>query len=81
MPENVQKLPVGYSGRVIIYLESLGVIAKAMVGGIFPGAARVSNARPDYAINAPEPGIRSPESAESKGRCCCLCGNGGINGR
>ena len=80
-PENIQELPVGYSGRVVIYLESLGMIAKAIVGGIFLGAARISNARANNSIDSPEPGIRSPESAQSKSRRCCLCGYGGINGR
>jgi hypothetical protein len=80
-PENIQELPVGYSGRVVIYLDSLGMIAKAVVGGILLCAARVANARANYSINSPEPGIRSPESAQSKGRRCCLCGYGGINGR
>ena len=66
-PENIQKLPVGYSGRVVVYLESLGMIAKAVVGGIFLCAARVSNARANNSIDSPEPGIRSPESPHAKG--------------
>ena len=80
-PENIQKLAVGYSIRVVIYLESLGMIAKAVVGGIFLCAARVANARANHSIDSPEPGIRSPESAHSKGRRFYLCGYGGINGR
>jgi hypothetical protein len=80
-PENIQKLPEGYSGWVVIYLESLGMIAKAVVGGIFFCAARVANARANNSIDSPEPGIRSPESAHSKGRRFYLCGYGGINGR
>ena len=80
-PENIQELPVGYSIRVVIYLESLGMIAKAVVGGIFLCAARVANARANNSIDSPEPGIRSPESAQSKGRRFYLCGYGGINGR
>ena len=80
-PENIQELAVGYSDRVVIYLEGLGMIAKAVIGGIFLCAARVANARANNSIDSPEPGIRSPESAHSEGRRCCLCGYGGINGR
>ena len=80
-PENIQKLAEGYSGRVVIYLESLGMIAKAVVGGIFLCAARVANARANNTIDSPEPGIRTPESAHRKGRRFYLGGYGGINGR
>jgi hypothetical protein len=80
-PENIQKLPVGDSGRVVIYLESLGMISKAVVGGISLCAARVANARANNSIDSPEPGIRSPESAHSKGRRFYLCGYGVINRR
>jgi hypothetical protein len=80
-PENIQKLAVGYSDRVVIYLESFGMIAKAVVGGIFLCAARVANARADNSIDSPEPGIRTPESAQSKIRGFYPPWNGGINGR
>jgi hypothetical protein len=80
-PENIQKLPVGYSIRVVIYLESLGMIAKAVVGGIFLYAARVANACSNNSIDSPELGIRTPESAHSKGRRFYLCRRGGINCR
>jgi hypothetical protein len=80
-PENIQKLPVGYSIRVVIYLKSLGMIAKAVIGGIFLCAARVANARANNSIDSPELGIRTPESAHSKGRRFYLCRRGGINCR
>jgi hypothetical protein len=80
-PENIQKLPVGYSIRIVIYLESLGMITKAVIGGVFLCAPAVSNARANNSIDSPEPGIRSPESAQSESSRCCLCRRGGINGR
>jgi len=86
-PENIQQLLVCYPCRVKIDLDRFGMIAEAAVCRRVFGAAAVADACPDNALHAPEPGVRSPESAKTEGcglevrryfsvqerHCCFMC--------
>ena len=43
------------------------MITKAQVGWVYFGSAGVANTGIDYAFKTPEPGVWTPESAQSKG--------------
>jgi hypothetical protein len=65
-PENVEQFLVRYSCRVKIYLNRLAVRAQVIIGGIIDVAPRVADASPGDTLDAPEPGVRLPESARAK---------------
>ena len=66
-PEKIQKPAVRDDCRVKVDLDRLRMISNVMVGRIRVGAPRVADARAEYPIEAPEPGVRAPESAKGKG--------------
>jgi hypothetical protein len=68
-PEDIQQQLVGYSCRVVINLDRFGMIAEAAVCRRGFGAAAVADACSNNALYAPEPGVRSPESAKPEGGC------------
>ena len=81
-PEHGQELAVGDTSRVVVNLDCLGVVTEVLISWVPGGAAGVSHAGADYAIETPEPGVRTPESAKGKGGCLypgrsvplnCLC--------
>jgi hypothetical protein len=63
LPEHVQQLPIGYSLRVVIDLDRLGMVSQVMIGRIFLCSSGIPYACADDAWQTPELGIRSPESA------------------
>jgi len=67
VPEDVQQLLIGNSCGIIIDLNRFRMVAEASICRGRFGAAAVAYARTDYALNAPEPGVRPPESAKPKG--------------
>ena len=67
-PEDVQQFLVGDDRRVEIDLDGLGVVAEVVVGGVWPRAAGVPYPGADDALDSPELGIRTPESAQAEGR-------------
>ena len=80
-PEDVQQLLVGDDRRVKIDLDGLGVVTEVAVGGVGLRAARVPYPGADDAVDSPELGIRSPESAQAEGGGLGAGGNCGIQGR
>lgn len=80
-PEDVQQVLVGDDRRVKIDLDGLGVVAEVAVGGVGLRAARVPYPGADDAVDNPELGIRSPESAQAEGGGLGAGGNRGIQGR
>ena len=62
-----QELFVGNSGGIEIYLNRLGVPPKAPVGRILLTATGITDPGSDNTVKAPEPGVRTPESAQGKG--------------
>jgi len=80
-PEDVQQFLVGDDSRVKIDLDGLGVVAEVVVGGVVLSAARVPYPGADDALDSPELGIRTPESAEAEGSGLRAGGNCGIQGR
>ena len=67
LPENIQKFLVGYPYRVIVDLDRLCVITKAVISRIPLCPSPISYTGANNTRNTPEPGVRTPESAESKG--------------
>jgi hypothetical protein len=66
--------------RIKIDLNRFGVIAQPVVGRIFAAAAGVADAGTDNPFDAPKLGVRSPESAQSKGRGFKRSRGGGVYG-
>jgi len=66
-PEEVGQFAVGDLFRVEFDLDRLGMIPQSVIGGVLFRPPRVSDTGPRDAFDAPEPGIRSPESAEGEG--------------
>ena len=57
------------------------MIAQAMVGGILLAAAGVTDPGPPNAFDAPEPGVRPPESTHSESGGTRLGGDDPIDAR
>jgi hypothetical protein len=79
-PEDVQQLLIGDLGGVEFHLDRFRMVADVLVVGVYRLAAGIADARPDDPGNAPEPGVRTPESAQGEGGNFRLCVDGGING-
>ena len=79
-PEDVQQFLVGDDGRIEIDLDGLGVVAEVVVGGVGLGAARVSYPGANNAVDGPELGIRTPESAQGEGGGCVWAGTAASTG-
>lgn len=67
-PEDFEKFPVRNFCRVIFDPDSLGMVSDIIVGGVRGGPPGISHPGAHYAVQKPEPGIRSPESPQGKGR-------------
>lgn len=67
LPEDVQEDRVGNHFRVEIDLDRFCMIPYVVVGWIRLRAARIANTRSHHPLKAPEPGVRTPESAKRKG--------------
>ncbi len=80
-PEDVQQLLVGDNRRVEVDLDGLGVVPEAVVGGVWLGPARIAYPGADNAVESPELGLRTPESAQTEGGGLGLGGDCGIQGR
>jgi len=80
-PEDVQKVPVRDLGGIIIELDRLRVVTKTVIRrGLFRTAGK-ANARSDDTLQAPEPGVGPPKSAQGERGRCGLKRCGGIEGR
>lgn len=64
VPEEVGQFTVGEFFRDEFDLNRFGMIPQIVICRVFFGSSRVSDTGPRDAFNDPEPGIRSPESAE-----------------
>ena len=67
VPENVQQFAVRYTGGVVRYPYCLGMVAKLIVRRVYLGASGITDYGADNSLNTPEPGVRTPESAQGKG--------------
>ena len=67
-PKNRQQLVIGDLRGIIVYLDGLGVIAKIMISGTLFCSSRISHPGAHHAFEDPEPGVRTPESPQGKGR-------------
>ena len=81
LPENRYKLFIRDLGGIIVELDGLSMIAQIMISRIFFSTSRISHPGVHHPFEDPEPGVRTPESPESKrggfgfGRCCRVyCG-------
>ena len=81
VPEDVQKLLVRDNVGVENNLDSFGVVAEMVIGGIRLGTAGVSHPGANNAVDSPKLGIRTPKSAQSEGSGLHFGGHGGIQRR
>ena len=81
VPEDIEQFLVGDAIWVVVDLDRLRVVAKAIVSGIVCAASRVADSRPDDTGETPEPGVRAPESAKREGSRHRLVWCRRINGR
>lgn len=63
VPEQLEKLSVGYHFRVIVNLQRFSMIAEIMIGGILLFPACIAYSGSDNSSYTPEPGVGSPKSA------------------
>lgn len=68
MPENIEELFIRDALRVIVYLYGLCVVSQAVVRRVLLGPSRIAHPGADNSWDAPEPGVRAPESAQGE-RC------------
>ena len=67
LPENQEQIFVRNAVRVVVDLDSLGMISDTAISWIFLLTAGISDPGPDDTVHTPELGVRSPESAHRKG--------------
>jgi hypothetical protein len=65
-PEDIEQIFVRELCRIEVNFYSLSVISKVVVGRILFCSSRIANTSADYTGNDAEPGVRSPESTQSK---------------
>lgn len=68
-PESGQKLLVGDDIRVVLHANGLAVVTDIAVTGIVSCAAGVTHRGADNSLDAPELGVRFPESAQGEVGC------------
>ena len=72
VPKDVQQLVVGGHLRIVVEVDSLGVIAQAVVWGPVLGAAGIAHPGADDARRTPELTLGKPKSGHPKGGLLCL---------
>ena len=80
-PEDVEQIPVGDHGRIEVHLDRLDVVPEVVIRGVLRRPSRVPDAGAEDAGETPEPGVRTPESAQAEGRCLRHSGQGCIDRR
>ena len=80
LPEHVQERFIRYQNRVIIDLDRLGMLPQVMIRGIRCGPARITHTSSNDSLETPEPGVRTPESAQGKRRRICFIRRCGVYG-
>lgn len=69
LPEDIEELLVRDPAGVVDDLNRLRVVAEIVIGRVLLGAACVAYQGRKDTVDLPEPGIRSPESAQAEGGC------------
>jgi hypothetical protein len=67
IPESLEQFFIRDPGRVVVNLNRLRVIAKIVIGRVLFCPPCVPDTGANDTRDTPEPGVRSPESAKSKG--------------
>ena len=67
-PEDIEQFPVGDHGRIEVHLDRLDVVPEIVVFGVLRRPSRVADTGAENAGETPEPGVRTPESAQGEGR-------------
>ena len=78
-PEDIEQFPVGDHGRIEVHLDRLDVVPEILIRGILRRSPRVPDAGAKDAGETPEPGVRTPESAQGEGRRLNHSGQGCIH--
>jgi len=67
-PKNRQQFFIRNQPGIEIYLHGLRMIAQVMISRVLGGSPGISYPGAHHAFEDPEPGVRTPESAQGKGR-------------
>jgi len=78
IPENDQEFLICDLSWIVINLDRLRMPVQIVISRVSGTAASVSDTGADYSVNTPEPGVRSPESAQGEGRGFSCHRRGGI---
>ena len=81
VPVDLEKLLVGDRVWIEFYLNGFRVVAETAVGRITLLSPGVTHTGSNDAGQAPEPGVRSPESPEGEGGGSCPHGHVPVHGR
>ena len=78
VPENDQEFLVCDLSWIVVNLDRLRMAVQIVIGRVTGATASVSDTGADYSIDTPEPGVRSPESAQGEGSSFSPHRRGGI---
>jgi hypothetical protein len=67
-PEDIEQFPVGDHGRIEVHLDRLDVVPEVVIRRVLRRPSRVADAGAENAWETPEPGVRTPESAQGESR-------------
>jgi len=79
LPEDVEQFPVGDHGRIEVHLDRLDVVPEVVIRRVLRRPARVPDAGAENPGKTPEPGVRTPESAQGECRRLRHSGQGCID--
>ena len=66
--EKGEQLFIADDVGIVVDLNGLGVVRQVVIGGVLGTPSGVAYTRPDNAVETPELGVGTPESAQGKGR-------------
>ena len=66
VPEYLEKFRIRCHLRIKLNLQCFSMITEIMIGGVWLFPARIADSGSDNSRYTPEPGVRSPESAQGK---------------
>ena len=78
VPEYGQEFLICDLRWIVVNLDRLRMTVEVVVCGVIDASTSVTDAGADYSVNTPEPGVRSPESAQGEGSGFSCHRRGGI---
>ena len=78
-PEDIEQFPVRDHGRIELHLDRLDMVPEVVIRRVLRRPTRVSDTGAKDSGKTPEPGVRTPESAQGEGRRLRRPGGGCIH--